>query len=149
MFTWIKTNLMAIMGWTIAGLFSALMLMTMLWQNANHDAETYRKLSEDQAQVVRAANRITEREHNLDALLRRANARVMESPNAHVLVPPDLASAWIDGIDSVRHDGKSPTGQPPHDMPRSGSPDAGKERADDSRANHDITKSRDGISSLQ
>lgn len=149
MFTWIKTNAMMLMAWTIAALISTLAIMFVMWRGAEDKVDDYRLVVQAQTQVIEAQNHITEYENHIDQLLTRANRRVMESPNAQVLVPPDLADAWIDGINSLRDSGKSPPNRPNADVPRLRGSDAGKGRANNRGADRNLPATGVGVPELQ
>ena len=60
-----------------------------------------------------------------------ADRAIQEAPNADTLVPPDVASAWAAGIDSVRDAGAKPADEhvlrrPSVDAPKRSGPDGGR-----------------------
>jgi len=61
-----------------------------------------------------------------------ADAAILEAPNAEVLVPSDVASAWAAGIDSVRNAGANDA--PKHDVPRLGTDATKRGRLDSGTA---------------
>ena len=67
-----------------------------------HIAETQAAIQERDAIIVRVSD--------------EADRAIQEAPNADTPIPPDVASAWAAGIDSVRDAGTKPTDG--HDVPR-------------------------------
>lgn len=66
-------------------------LLTRQWQ---HAAEVQQNIDRRDTIIIRAS--------------RDADRAIQEAPNATTLVPPDVASAWAAGIDSVRNAGTKP-----------------------------------------
>lgn len=65
--------------------------LTEQWQ---HAAEVQQNIDRRDTIIIRAS--------------READRAIQEAPNADTLVPPDVASAWAAGIDSVRNAGAKP-----------------------------------------
>lgn len=149
MLDWIKTNAILLMAGAITLLVSALSLTFVLWRGAEHDAQVYRDVAQLQGQVIQASNRISEHENQVSHTVERITTRVMESPNASTPIPPDIADAWLDGIDSLRHSGKTPVDGQSSDVPGPRSGDAGEGGANTRHSPDNVSKTGSSISKLQ
>lgn len=72
-----------------------------------HALENQRELTAAWEHVAEAQERIQVRERNIERTSRQATRAIQEAPNAHTLVPSDVATAWAAGIDSVRNAGSN------------------------------------------
>lgn len=88
-----------------------------LWltKNALQDALATAK---EHPKIVESQDRIAELETRLDRILNEVTQTIEESPNAQVLVPADIATAWGDGIDRLR-DAGSNANEPAKQLQRS------------------------------
>lgn len=113
MFAAAKLFLKPYLGWIVGGAvalvvgaFSWLAVDLAFTKAALSDAESDLKQAEltikAQERAIEAVNRVEDLRSDLNRLLRRFNAQIMEAEGANEQVPPAVASVWGTGIDSMR-----------------------------------------------
>ena len=127
---WIRANFTTL-------LVAACAILFMQWRDAEDEADAAQRALANQVKITEAQGRISEHAQATDNTTRVIIERVMESPNANLLVPPDLADAWLDGIERLRND-NGYTAKPNDDVSGPSGNDAGEKRTDDGRVDSNI-----------
>lgn len=103
MFGWIKNNAIMVLVSALASMVAAASFLFVMWRGAEHDASEAKAMAREASQIIAAQTRISENETRVDRVTVDVIQRTLEAPHANELVPPELADAWLDGIDSLRN----------------------------------------------
>lgn len=147
MLGWIKNHALLLCLSTISALVAATSFMFVMWRGAEADAKEAEELARVQGEIILAQTRISENEQHVDRTTAGAVQRVMEAPNAEDLVPPDLADAWLDGIDSLRN-GETPTDERHEDVSGLDGGHAVKREPKVRHAHSNVVVPRSGVSKM-
>lgn len=147
MLSWIKTNLVSILISAVATLVVSASFLFVMWRGAENAGKEAREFMRVQGAIIEAHNRISENETRVDRVVVDVVQRAMEAPNANVLVPPDVADAWLDGIDSLRN-GETTVDHRDEDLSGPASDHAGKGRTSNRRNSSDFTAAGSSISKV-
>lgn len=112
-----------LMGVTAALVAVSMFLGVNLWLTRNA-LQSAMKTAREHPRIIQSQDRITEFENRLDRRLSELAQQIEESPNAQILIPPDVANIWADGIDRLRNEGAN-ADEPAKQLPRSDANKAG------------------------
>jgi hypothetical protein len=99
---WIAGGAVALVVGAFSWLAVDLAMTKSALNNANSELKQAEMIIESQERAIEAINIVEEYRTDMRRFTRMLNTRIMEAEGANQEVPPAVANAWADGIDSLR-----------------------------------------------
>lgn len=145
---WIKRHLVAILFSLVSALVAGMAMLFVMWRGAENEADAQRELAEGFREVIKAQTLISQNENRVDNAANNGVRVVLETPNANAIIPPDVADAWLDGVNSLRDD-PSRADERNAELSGPASGDANKRRVDSRTAGGNVNRTGSGVPKMQ